>query len=279
MQSVQSLSFSSLLMIAIVIIVVIAIIYYFAYYRNIPPTNLLSSEVYTTIGIGDTVANVPMMTPDQITSYLGENFTLSFYITLNTVGITNTNKFQPIVWIVGVGALVVDVVTGTMYIVVTSTPYDASNTAPTVNTITLPTPPGFFVNSWHQITLVVTGAKVCVYIDGKTNKFTIGTNCVTLPNVPLGSPTGVYFLQGQGPGSTITSLQAYPTPLSTNDVLTNYKGTSDSYGNPTNYKSAGVTLSDLGNTLITLFCKTGLCPPPASDIRLGPFTEINYQYA
>ena len=281
MEAPKSMSFITIIFIAIVIIIIALVIYYFTYYKNQKPTSLLTPTVYSTSGQGvDAIKNVPMMTPDQINDYLGENFTFSYYMTLTNIGggtpDANGQALAPLLWIVGVGALVVDMIKGNVYMIVISTPYDPSTPYPSTQTILLTgTDAGLFINKWHQITLTITGATVCVYLDGKMQG-----NCVTLPNVPLASPTGVYFLQGSGPAANVTSLQAYPFVLSASDIATNYKNTSDSSGNPINYTSKTISFSDMGSSIISLFCKTGLCPPTESnDVTFGPFQQINYVYS
>ena len=105
-------------------------------------------------------------------------------------------------------------------------------------------------------------------------------NCIPLANVTLASPTGVYFLQGQGPPATITSVQAWGNVLSQSVIAANYKNTNDGTGTPINYQTGTITLSDLVNSLINLFCQTGLCPTSSSDnTTFGPFTQINYEYS
>ena len=282
-------NFSTILLAAIILTAIGLVVYYFGYYRTQDPGYLLDSAVYTTTGAGtDTVAQVPMMTPVQITKYLGENCTLSWY--LNIVANTGsgagavgnaTNTFEPLIWIVGVGALVVDMKTGNVYMVVTSAPYDPSNIAPSINQILLTdtgatgnTPVSFF-SGFNQITLTISGATVCVYVNGNMKG-----NCITMQNVPLASPTGVYFLKGQGPAATVTSLQAFPYVMTASNISNNHTATSDSSGNPINVQVPGVTLSNLGDTIINLFCKSGLCPSgTTSDVTLGPFTQINYEYS
>jgi hypothetical protein len=271
------MSFAMVVVVAIVVIIILALIYYYMYYRNQKPANFFSSMVYTSGGIGnDMVANVPMMDPTDVSLYLGENFTLSYYVNINNLGGGTPNQYVPLIWIVGVGALVVDLVSGNVYIVITSAPVNPSNTAPSVNTILLSgTNAGLFVNKWNQITMTASGRTVCVYLNGNM----VG-NCITLTNVTLASPTGVYFLQGQGPPSTVTSVQAWAKILSSSVIASNYTNTSDSSGTPISYQTGIVTLSDLGNSLIDLFCQTGLCPSSSSDnTTFGPFTKINYEYS
>jgi len=271
------MNFATLLVIALFLVTIGLIIYYFAYYKNQAPTNYTSPIAYSTNGIGDVVSNVSLMSPDQMNLFLGENFTLSYYITLTNPGnITSTGTMSPILWVAGVGALVVDMASGNVSMAVTSAPYDPSNPSPTTQTVSLTgTRAGLFFNKWHQITMTVSGARVCVYVDGNQQG-----NCISLPNVPLGAPSGLYFLQGQGPAAVLASLQAYPRVLSSTEIAANYKSTSDSSGNPTNIPSSTVSFSDMGKSLVTLFCKTGLCPPNTSgDVRLGPFQQINYEYS
>lgn len=282
-------SFSSILLVAILIVVICLVVYYFAYYRAQDPGYLLDSTVYTTTGAGtDTTAQVPMMTPLQITKYLGENCTLSWYIYIvadtgggaGAIG-SATKKFQPLLSILGVGALVINMATGEVYIVVTSYPYESSDTAPATNQILLTDTgvtgnnPISFLSGFNQITLTISGATVCVYVNGKRKG-----NCITMSNVSLTSPTGVYFLKGQGPAATITSLQAFPYVMTASDISNNYTATSDSSKNPINVNVPGVTFATLGTSIINLFCKTGLCPSGTNgDVTLGPFTQINYEYS
>jgi len=271
------MSFAMVLIIAIILIIIGSCIYYFYYYKTRKPTSFLSSTIYTSTGLGnDSVANVPMMSPTDLSEYLGENFTLSFYININTLGGGSPNQFVPLIWIAGMGALVVDVTLGNVYMIITSSPVDPSNTAPSVNTILLSgTDAGLFVNKWNQVTLTINGTNACVYLNGNM----IG-NCISLTNVITTAPNGVYFLQGQGPPATVTSVQAWAKVISSTEITTNYTNTNDGTGTPIGYQTGTVTLSDIGNSLIDLFCKTGLCPTTSSDnTTFGPFTQINYEYS
>jgi len=275
MEPPQSTSISTLVLIALVFVVIGLVVYYFAYYRTQDPGYLLDTTVYSTSG-NDTVATVPMMTPVQINKYLGENFTLSWYVTITNIGGGTPGKFTPLMWVAGVGAFVVDMTSGAVSMVVTSAPYDTNHPAPSTQTVVLAgANAGTFFGKWNQVTLTVTGANVCIYLDGSMQ----GT-MITMPNVSLASPTGVYFLQGQGIAATITSLQAFPYVMTASDISNNHTATSDSSGNPINVNVPGVTWTNLGTTIISMFCKTGLCPSgTSSDVTLGPFTQINYEYS
>jgi hypothetical protein len=60
----------------------------------------------------------------------------------------------------------------------------------------------------------------------------------------------------------------------------NYTNTSDGSKNPINVQIPGVTFAAIGRSIVNLFCKTGLCPSgTTSDVTLGPFTQINYEYS
>lgn len=268
-------SFSSILLIAVILTAIGLVVYYFAYYRTQDPGYLLDSTVYTSTET-DTITNVTMMTPVQINKYLGENFTLSWYVIMTNIGGGTPGKFTPLIWVAGVGAFVVDMTSGAVSMVVMSAPYDPTTPVPSTQTVVLANAnAGTFFNKWHQITLTITGANVCVYMDGNMQG-----NCITMPNVSLAAPTGLYFLQGQGLAATVTSLQAFPYVMTASDISNNYTATSDSSGNPINVRVPGVTWSTLGTSIINLFCKTGLCPSgTSSDVTLGPFTQINYEYS
>jgi hypothetical protein len=265
------------LLITLIIVITGLLIYYFAYYRNQKPTTYTDPMVYRSLGMGiETATNVPMMTPEQIKQFVGENFTISMFIKITNLGGSTPNKLVPFVWIVGVGALVVDMTSGRVYVVITSAPVDAIIKAPTSNIILVNgTNAGQFVNKWNQVSLTIGGSSACVYLNGNM----VG-NCISLTNVPVTAPSGVYFLKGQGPPMVITSFQAWIKPLSAAEIVTNYTNTADSDGSPVNTQSTGASFSDMGTTLVSLFCQTGLCPPPVSnDVRLGPFTKINYEYS
>jgi len=268
-------SFSSILLIAVMLTAIGLVVYYFTYYRTQDPGYLLDSAVYSTTG-NDGMATVTMMTPDQINKYMGENFTLSWYVTMTNIGGGIPGRFTPLLWVAGVGAFVVDMTSGAVSMIVMSAPYDPSRPAPITQTVVLAgANAGTFFNKWNQITLTITGATVCVYMNGNMQG-----NCIIMPNVSLASPTGLYFLQGQGIAATVTSLQAYPYVMTSTDISNNYTATSDSSGNPINAQVPGVTMSNLGTSLVNLFCQTGLCPSGTdSDVTLGPFTQINYEYS
>jgi hypothetical protein len=287
-------------LVAIILAAIGLVVYYFAYYRTQDPGYLLDSTFYSTKGAGiDTIAYVPMMTPTQITKYLGENFTLSWYLNIDpntgsgptvTGGTSLPANYKPLLWIAGIGALVIDMTTGSVYMVVTSYPFDSSNPVPTTSTIQLSSPGSTsnsttgtttestavsFLSGYNQITLTVAGANVCVYVNGNMKG-----NCITMPNVSFALPSGVYFLQGFGPVAKITSLQAYPYVMSASNISNNYTATSDSSGNPINVQLPGVTFATLGTSILDMFCKTGLCPSGTTgDVTLGPFTQINYEYS
>jgi len=270
-------SFSTILLVATILTVIGALVYYFAYYRTQDPGYLLDSTFYSTTGNED-IANISMMTPVQINKYMGENFTLSWYVTMTNIGGGIAGKFTPLLWIAGVGAFVVDMNTGAVSMVVISAPYDTNNPGPSIQTVVLAQPKtGTFFDKWNQVTLTVSGAKVCVYLDGNM----IG-NCITMPNVTLAAPTGIYFLQGQGISARVTSLQAFPYVMSASDILNNHTATcvSDGSNTPINMQVPSISWSTLGTSIVNFFCQTGLCPSgTASEVGLGPFTQINYEYS
>jgi len=265
----------------IIAIIVVVVYYYIRSKQTSAPSSLLNSKVYTTGGKGDDSAtNIPMITPEEANTFLTENFTLSYYITITNLGGGTPDKngqaMAPLIWIQGVGALVVDMISGNVYMIITSAPYDPTNPVPSTQIILLNgTNAGLFVNKWNQVTLTIGGSNACVYLNGNM----IG-NCISLANVSYTSPSGVYFLKGQGPAAVISSLQIFPTVLSSANIAINYKQTSDTSRSPINYEKADVTLSDIQNTIISLFCQTGLCPSNGSDdVTFGPFIKINYEYS
>jgi hypothetical protein len=284
---------SIILMIVIAIIIIGVLVYYFGFASSSAPTFLSKSDVYISLGYASgkinpltpnqspmpgNSANVLMVTPAEAVQYLGENFTLSFYVTLTHQDGNPPNQFMPLIWIPGVGSLVVDMTAGTLYMVITSVFFDPTNTAPLTNMINLSgAESGLFFSKWHQIVITVAGANVCVYVDGQS----FSGNCVVASNITLSPPGAVYFLQGQGPIAEAASVQAWPTALSAPFINANWTATSDpTTGAPTNLPpTSSVSLSDLGSALVGLACQTGLCPPPSTDTTLGPFTKINYEYS
>jgi len=284
------MNFQLILLIAIVLIIIGLLIYYFAYYRNSKPTSAMNFAQYVSLGKGnDTNAMVPMLTNEQVHDFLGENFTLSYYIQVtnleSNVAVPDNegNAFVPIVWIVGVGALAIDMIKGTVNMVFTSAFYDPANPVQSVQTVPLnintnsEINSGLFVNKWIQITLTMNGTNACVYLNSPSMPQT--QTCITLQNVTLAAPTGIYLLQGQGPAVKVASIQAWPFTLSSSAISMNYKSTSANDGTPSNLPTT--SLSDILNTARTIMCNmTGLCPSPRdNDVTLGPFSQINYEYA
>jgi len=279
------MNFPTVLFIGIIVIIVGILLYYFLYYRTQDPTNAFNTAAYTSKGKGnDTVANVPILTNEQVKKYLAENFTLSFYMNvtnLNSGAFTpdkDGNAFAPILWIVGVGGLVMNVTNGKMNMVFTSSFYDPANPVPAVQTVPLSkVESGLFVGGWKQVTLTMNGTLACIHLDG------VQSECINLQNVPISAPTGVYFLQGQGPAVAVTSIQAWPISIQSASIKANYFATSsgptESGRTPTNLPVT--SFYDIGQSIVNNFCKgTGLCPPTTDNsVVLPPFTQINYEYA
>ena len=276
------MNFPAVLFIGVILAIVGILLYYFLYYKKQAPTNAFNTATYTSLGKGqDTIAMVPMLTTEQVNKYLAENFTLSYYINVtnldsgSAIKDSNGNAFAPIVWIVGVGGLLMDMINGSVTMIFTSTFYDSANPVPAIQTVTLAeSGSGLFLNKWNQITLTMNGTLVCIYINGVQSQ-----QCISLQNVPLSSPTGVYFLQGQGPAVTVTSLQAWPLSIPSVSITANYNATSAN-GIPTNLPVT--SFADIGQSIVKSFCNgTGICPSSANttDVTLGPFTQINYEYA
>jgi len=285
------MNFPAVLFIGVIFAIVGILLYYFLYYRKQAPINAFNAETYSSLGKGqDTVAMVPMLTTEQINKYMAENFTLSFYMKVSGSGSgsaikdSSGNAFAPIVWIVGVGGLLVDMNNGSVNMIFTSTFYDSANPVPKIQTLELAeSGSGLFLDKWVQVTLTMNGTLACIYLDGgqsddKTNKEKL-QQCISLQNVPLSRPTGVYFLQGQGPIVKVTSVQAWPISIPPDSIKANYTATSVNKI-PTNLPVT--SFADIGQSLVKSFCTgTGLCPSNANnaDVTLGPFTQINYEYA
>jgi hypothetical protein len=286
-------SASIILLVVVAIIIISVLVYYIGFSSSSTPTFLSKSDVYTSSGYAAgkinpltpnqspmpvNPVNLLMITPAEAAQYLGENFTLSFYVTLTHQDGTPPNKYMPLIWIPGVGSLLVDMIGGHIYMVITSVFINPTNTASFATMIDLTGgESGKFFSKWHQIVLTVRGANVCVYVDGQA----FSANCVVASNVTLSPPGAVYFLQGQGPIATVASVQAWPIALSAPFINANYTATSNpTTGAPTNLPpTSSVSMSDLGSALLGFACQTGLCPPPSTDTTLGPFTKINYEYS
>jgi len=284
------MNFQLILLIAIVVIIIGLLIYYFAYYRNSKPTSAMNFAQYVSLGKGnDTNAMVPMLTNEQVHDFLGENFTLSYYIQVTNlesnvaVPDNDGNAVVPIVWIVGVGALAIDMIKGTVNMVFTSAFYDPANPVQSVQTVPLninttnEINSGLFINKWTQVTLTMNGTNACIYLNSPSVPQT--QTCVSLKNVTVAAPAGVYFLQGQGPAVKVASIQAWPRILSPSAISTNYTNTSSNDGIPSNLPTT--SFSDILKSIRTSVCKvTGVCPSlNDNDTTLGPFSQINYEYA
>ena len=265
----------------IIILIVLGVIGYFIYRyysNNDPPKNAQNLGLFVTGGRGlDTPAYVPLLTQDQVTRSFADNFTLSLFLKvdhLNTSPVPDTTSTQPIVWIVGVGAVLVNVNTGAISLALTTYPVDQINAGTQQNVIQINTAtPASFVGKWNQITLTVSGSQACVYLNGK-----IVNSCITLSNVTFSAPTGLYFLQGLGPAARVCLIQAWPKVQPPSDITTDYTTNTDSNGSP-QYDQAGVGATDMLNSIIDFICQSGMCPTSDPGVVLGPFQQINYEYA
>ena len=265
----------------IIMLIVLALIGYCLYYyfsRKSTPSYADNPVLFVTGGRGaDTPAYKPLLTQDQVTQYLADNFTISFFLEIDHLSsspVPNATSTQPIVWIVGVGAVLVNVNTGATSVAMTTYPVDQINAGTQQNVIQVNTAtPASFVGKWNQITLTVSGSQACVYLNGK-----IVNSCMTLSNVVFSAPTGLYFLQGLGPAARVCMIQAWPRVQTPADIQTNYTNNVDSNGSP-QYAQAGISMTDLLNSMTDLFCQTGLCPSADTGVVLGPFQQITYEYA
>lgn len=226
---------------------------------------------------------VEMLTPSEVSKYITNNFTLTFFINMNSIGL-QINNDVPLINFGDFGTLTLNPVTNTLNLNV-NVLYEAKNTSndpfnpkwivgPGVISITAN---DFTPMNWIQYGIVCEGRTVKLYRNG------MFTGSTLLTSLPASKPNALLFNTGSNIPGTIAYVHAYARAVDNNTILSDYSSmipTGSTAPQPYTF-APSLTVDDLTNTFKDTLCKVGICAPVKGedDLRLGPINYINYEYA
>ena len=268
------------LVIGIVAVLIVAVLFYYfykpkrEYIEKKGPFVLKGAQ---TSPIKNSEVNV--FEYSEITTGLGNNFTISFFVYMDDVnreriqigghGSQEPFKFRPLVSILGVGTIVADPVHQRARIRIQPL------TVGPVITRTEPVDidiPNFMIARWNQLTLTQEGRTVDIYVNGVLVKSSL------LENLPVLYPVGVLLETSPDFSGQAGLFQAWPRRLTESEVITLYKRNTDLRGKP-NIPDIGFSLQDFFNMFQKSFCDTGICDWFFNAGKLDDLQYVEYEYA
>jgi len=216
----------------------------------------------------------PIFNQSQIYSALGNNFTLSFFTYIDSV-ITERIpigspegdiRFKPIVYILGVGDIVIDPIHQTVRIRIKPLTQTAVKQKDAIVSIDID---NFMISRWNQLTITIEGRTVDVYINGVIAK------SMLLDNLPILNPVGVLLETSPDFSGQAGLFQAWPHRLTESKVSQNYSLNTDIRGKP-KIPDSHMNIIKMVNHFATSFCSTGLC---SFNFSKNPMQYVDYEYA
>lgn len=219
-------------------------------------------------------SQVTILDSSQLISKAGNNFTISAFVYMDEVnaeripiaGPAGDYRFKPLIYILGVGTIVVDPIHQKARVVLQPLTDRSLRRVDSPVNIDID---DFVVARWNQITVSVLGRSADVYLNGRLIKSAI------MENVPLLSPVGVLLETIPDFSGQAALFQVWPRRLSVEEVMRNYKQNTDLRGKPT-IAVAGLTWSEVFNSLKGQLCKIGFC---GFKYDVGPLQYVDYEFA
>jgi hypothetical protein len=210
----------------------------------------------------------------QLMKQMGNNFTLSTFIYMDEVnreripigGPAGDFRFKPLIYILGVGTIVVDPIHQIAKIVLQPLTDKAIN--PTNSPVVINID-NFVIARWNQLTLCVEGRSADVYLNGKLIKSALMTN------VPLLQPVGLLLETIPDFSGQAALFQVWPRRLTAPEVMRNYKQNTDLRGRPP-IPEKTVRWSDVWDKFKGQLCKVGFC---GFKYDVGPLQYVEYDFA
>jgi hypothetical protein len=208
----------------------------------------------------------------QLLKTMGNNFTLSFFVYMDEVnaeripiaGPAGDYRFKPLVYILGVGTVVVDPLHQKALVQIQPLTDRARVNAPVTIEVD-----NFVVARWNQLTLCVEGRSADVYLNGRLIKSAL------MENVPALQPVGLLLETIPDFSGTAALFQAWPRRLTGGEVQRNYKQNTDLRGRPA-IPSPGVQWAEVWDNLKGQLCKVGFC---GFKYDVGPLQYVDYDFA
>ena len=216
----------------------------------------------------------PIFNQSQIYSALGNNFTLSFFTYIDSViteripiGAPEGDfRFKPIVYILGVGDILIDPIHQTVQVRIKPLTQTAVKQKDTIVSINID---NFMISKWNQLTITVEGRTVDVYVNGVIAK------SMLLDNLPILNPVGVLLETSPDFSGQAGLFQAWPHRLTESNVAKNYSVNTDIRGKP-KIPDSPMNVLKMFQHLKNFACSTGLC---SFNFGKNPLQYVEYEYA
>jgi hypothetical protein len=275
-----SMSVTTMIFIAVFTIIVILCGYLlWLYWPKRKDTAVLGPFVLTMIPATDEDNIVPVFSQEQIEKYLGNNFSLGFFVYMDKInesripfaGSEGDYRFKPFINIVGVGSFHIDPIhEEARFNIHTSSPEFGKKADLIVKS--------FLIARWNQVVLTVEGRTLDVYVNGILKK------SMLLENVPAWKPIAVLLETSPDFAGQAGLFQAWPFRLTESAILKNYKDNTDKRGKPSIPDIASDD-KDIWAQIVRNLCKIGFCiqtkkkGKKSKNPALNPTEYVDYEYA
>jgi hypothetical protein len=266
---VSYIPYALIILVVFIVIIVFAASNYGKKVFGAEKDYIYKTEIYSNDSTPTNDTNyIEMLTPSEVGKYISNNFTLTMFLNMNSIGL-QTNNNQTLVNLAGFGTVSLNPSTNTLSLIV-----GGQSDKIFLTTIVIP---DFTPTSWFQLGIVCEGRTIKIYRNG------IFTNSTLLPALPLSKLQGVLFNKGINIPGSVAYLHAYSRPLNASQMMDDYSSmvpTGSTVPTPFTFAPT-LSVNDLTSTFSDLMCKVGICAPKGSvdDLRLGPVDYINYEYA
>ena len=260
--------------IIIVLILAVGGIAYWYFKPKARDVTKMGPFVLTNVGIGNGNTTKTIFTQDEIENSLGNNFTLSFFVYMQGVNRENIPiggpkgdfRFKPLVYILGVGDILLDPIHQMARIRIRPLANDGTNKTQDGGHLDIE---NFMVARWNQLTLTIEGRTVDVYMNGALVTSTL------LENLPILKPMGILLETSPDFSGQAGLFQAWPSRETERKIAYNYKRNTDTRGKPL-IPDTPFNWRDAWEELKKSLCKAGFC-----DFRMdtGPLEYVDYEYA
>ena len=215
-----------------------------------------------------------VMTQQQITSSLGNNFTLSFFVYMDDVnreripiaGPKGDFRFKPFLYILGVGDVLLDPIHQIARVRIRPLTKGALINPDIKTSIDVE---NFMIARWNQLTITMEGRTVDVYLNGALAASTL------LENLPILNPSGVLLETSPDFSGQAGLIQAWPHRLTEAQILKNYKRNTNVRGKP-HIPDVTPTLKSMFTTMGAHLCELGFC---GFRISTSALDYVDYQFA
>ena len=168
---VQYLPYGLVFLVVIIVIIVFAASNYGKKIMGQEKDYIYKTDIYTNMLLSNSVLGeyVEMLSPSEVGKYLSNNFTLTMFLNMNSVGLPINNNVV-LVNIVGFGTVALNPSTNTLSLIV-----GGLSNKMFLTTIVIP---DFTPTAWFQLGIVCEGRTIKIYRNG------IFMNSTLLPSLP-----------------------------------------------------------------------------------------------